>query len=118
MLRELTYTGRRMGAEEAARHGLVNTLAPDRESAIAAGMALARTIAAKSPLAIAGAKRSLNYSRGRPVEEGPARRGAVECGHSGQCGPARAVRARLTKAEPEFGRSASEARNFTRKWSA
>ena len=31
---------------------------------------LARTIAAKSPLAVAGAKMSLNYSRGRTVEEG------------------------------------------------
>lgn len=70
IVRELTYTGRRMAAEEAARYGLVNELAADRDAAIAAGMALAQTIAAKSPLAVAGAKRSLNHSRGRPVEEG------------------------------------------------
>ncbi len=31
---------------------------------------MARIIAAKSPLAVAGAKMSLNYSRGRTVEEG------------------------------------------------
>ena len=70
VLRELTYTGRRMGAEEAARYGLVNRIEADRDAAIAAGLALARTIAAKSPLAVAGAKQSLNHSRGRPVEEG------------------------------------------------
>ena len=70
VLRELTYTGRRIGAEEAARFGLVNGVEADRDAAIAAGLALARTIAAKSPLAVAGAKQSLNYSRGRPVEEG------------------------------------------------
>lgn len=70
LLRELAYTGRKMLAEEAARLGLVNRVAPDREGAMAAGLELARTIAAKSPLAIAGAKQSLNYSRGRPVEEG------------------------------------------------
>src|SRR5690349_17963138 len=70
VLRELAYTGRRLGAEEAARYGLVNQLAADRDAAIEAGMALARTIAAKSPLAVAGAKQSLNRSRGRPVEEG------------------------------------------------
>ena len=70
LLRELTYTGRRVDAAEAARIGLVNRVEPDRDGAIAAGLGLARTIAAKSPLAVAGAKKNLNYSRGRPVEEG------------------------------------------------
>lgn len=70
LLRELTYTGRRMAADEAERRGLVNRVAQSREAAIAAAMELAGEIAAKSPLAVAGAKRSLNYSRGRPVEEG------------------------------------------------
>src|SRR3954453_2997552 len=58
VLRELAFTGRRVGAEEAARYGLVNQLAADREAALAAGLALARTIAAKSPLAVAGAKQN------------------------------------------------------------
>ena len=70
MVRELAYTGRRMDAEEALRLGLVNRLLADREAAIAAGLDLARTIASKSPLAVAGAKRSLDYSRGRTVEDG------------------------------------------------
>jgi enoyl-CoA hydratase len=70
LLRELTYTGRKLGAEEAARIGFVNQVAADRQATVIAAMAIARTIAAKSPLAVAGAKRSLNYSRGRTVEEG------------------------------------------------
>ena len=84
VLRELTYTGRRMGAEEAARYGLVNQVAADRDAAIAAGLALARTIAAKSPLAVAGAKQSLNHSRGRTGRGGAARRRPVERRHPGQ----------------------------------
>src|SRR5688500_10367109 len=46
VLRELTFTGRRMATEEAARYGLVNQIAEDP---VAAGLALARQIAAKSP---------------------------------------------------------------------
>jgi enoyl-CoA hydratase/carnithine racemase len=70
LVRELAYTGRRMDADEALRSGLVNRVEPDREAAIGAGLALAQAIAAKSPLAVAGAKMSLNYGRGRTVEDG------------------------------------------------
>ncbi len=70
IVRELALTGRRMAAEEAMRWGLVNQLAPDRDSGLTAGWALARTIAAKSPMAVVGTKRSLNHSRGRTVADG------------------------------------------------
>jgi enoyl-CoA hydratase/carnithine racemase len=70
VVRELAYTGRRMGAEEAQRFGFANRVVDGRETAIAAALELARMIAAKSPLAVAGTKMSLNHSRGRPIEEG------------------------------------------------
>lgn len=70
VVRELALTGRKMGANEALRWGLVTEVAPDRDGAIAAAMALARTIAAKSPMAVAGTKRASNFARGRSVEEG------------------------------------------------
>ena len=103
VLRELAYTGRRMGAEEAARYGLVNRLAADREAAVAAGMELARTIAAKSPLAVTGAKKSLNHSRGRTVEEGLRDVALWNAATLVSADLSEAIKARLGKTEPKFG---------------
>jgi enoyl-CoA hydratase/carnithine racemase len=103
VLRELAFTGRRLGAEEAARYGLVNRIEPDREAALAAGMALARTIAAKSPLAVAGAKQSLNHSRGRTVEEGLRDVALWNAATLVSADLTEAIKARLGKTEPKFG---------------
>ena len=103
IVRELAYTGRKMGAEEAARLGLANRIEPDRDAVIAAGLELARTIAAKSPLAVAGAKMSLNYSRGRTVEEGLRHVAMWNAGALVSADLTAAIRARLAKEIPEFG---------------
>jgi len=103
ILRELTYTGRRMAAEEAERYGLVNRIAGTREETIATGYELAGTIAAKSPLAVAGAKLSLNYSRGRPVEEGLRHVGLWNAATLVSADLNAAIRARLAKETPDFG---------------
>ncbi len=103
ILRELTYTGRRMGAEEAGRFGLFNRIEVDREAAIAAGMDLARTIAAKSPLAVAGAKKSLNHSRGRPVEAGLRDVALWNAAILVSADLGEAIAARRGKTEPKFG---------------
>jgi len=103
ILRELTYTGRRMGAEEAARYGLVNQVAADAAAALEAGRALARNIAAKSPLAAAGAKRSLNHSRGRPVEEGLRDVALWNAATLVSADLGEAIQARLGKREAKFG---------------
>lgn len=55
--RELTWTGRQVSGEEAARLGLVTHVS---ESPHSDAMALARQIAAKSPSAIRASKRILN----------------------------------------------------------
>src|SRR3954463_9701375 len=102
IVRELAYTGRRMGAEEAARLGLVNRVEPDRGAVIAAGLELARAIAAKSPLAVAGAKMSLNYSRGRTIEEGLRHVALWNAGALVSADLMAAVKARLSKSEPTF----------------
>lgn len=70
LVRELAYTGRRFAAEEALRHGFVNSLHDSHEAAVAAGLELAREIASKSPMAIAGVKQVLNHGRGRTIEDG------------------------------------------------
>jgi enoyl-CoA hydratase len=61
--RELAYTGERLGAERALAVGLVNAVLPDAGALLDHAMALARSIAAKSPLAIAGSKLALNHAR-------------------------------------------------------
>ena len=103
VLRELTFTGRRMDAEEAARYGLANRVEADRDATIAAALELARTIAAKSPLAVAGAKRSLNHSRGRPVEDGLRDVALWNAAALVSADLTEAVQARLGRTEPEFG---------------
>ncbi len=61
--REMAYTGDRMNAQRALAVGLVNAVLPDAAAALAHALALARSIAAKSPLAIAGSKLALNHAR-------------------------------------------------------
>jgi enoyl-CoA hydratase len=61
--REMAYTGERMPAERALAVGLVNAVLPDAQALQAQAMKLAGEIAAKSPLAIAGTKLSINHAR-------------------------------------------------------
>ncbi|MBK6865182.1 MAG: enoyl-CoA hydratase/isomerase family protein [Ideonella sp.] len=61
--REMAYTGERMPAARALAVGLVNAVLPDADALQAHVMAVARSIAAKSPLAIAGSKLALNHAR-------------------------------------------------------
>lgn len=68
--RELAFTGREFGAEEAARIGLVNRVF-DTPEALADGVAqVARSIAAKSPLAVRGTKAVLDYGRDHSIDDG------------------------------------------------
>lgn len=69
LVRELAYTGRRMGAEEAWSCGLVNAVFPDQEAMLEQVMAIARTIAAKSPLAVTGTKQMFHYTRDHSVAD-------------------------------------------------
>jgi enoyl-CoA hydratase len=70
LVRELAYTGRRMGAEEAFQRGLVNQVYPDHETLLAGVEELAQEIARKSPLAMTGTKEILNYARDHSIAEG------------------------------------------------
>lgn len=63
VVRELAYTGRKMGAAECKARGLYNEVYPDQETMLAAVMETAREIASKPPLAVYGCKRAITYSR-------------------------------------------------------
>mgnify|MGYP006271588289 CR=1 FL=1 len=70
VLRELAYTGRPMTAAEAAGYGFVNAVLPDRAAAVDRALETARTIAAKSPLAVTGTKQVINHARDHSVADG------------------------------------------------
>lgn len=70
MLRELAYTGRQFGAEEARSIGLVNRVYADQDSLLAGVMEIARQIAAKSPIAVTGTKAMISYMRDHTVNDG------------------------------------------------
>ena len=63
VVRELAFTGERLGAARALELGLVNAVLPDAAALLDHAMSVARQIAAKSPLAIAGSKLALNHAR-------------------------------------------------------
>jgi len=70
VVRELAYTGRDVGAEEARELGFVNRVYADRETLYTEVHKIAREIAAKSPLAIRGTKEMLLYARDHSVQDG------------------------------------------------
>jgi enoyl-CoA hydratase len=63
VVRELAYTGERLSAARALELGLVNAVLPDAEALLTKAMSVAASIAAKSPLAIAGSKLAINHAR-------------------------------------------------------
>ena len=78
--KELAYTGRRMGAEQALQHGLVNQVLPDAASTLEAAMQAATEIASKPPIAIAGTKQALHYARDHSTEDALKQMGWLQSG--------------------------------------
>ena len=70
ILRELTYTGRRMMASEAREWGLVNKIFGDKTALLHGVKEIAQEIASKSPLTTVGNKEMLNYARDHSIQDG------------------------------------------------
>lgn len=70
IVKELAYTGRRFTPAEAMRWGLVNEICVDAEVVRTRASELAYEIATKSPIAIAGIKRAVDYVRDHSVRDG------------------------------------------------
>lgn len=70
LVRELSYTARKLRAPEALRLGLVSRVCKDRETMVTEAIECATLIASKSPLAIAGTKRNLLFARDHTVRDG------------------------------------------------
>ena len=69
VVKELAYTGRRLGAAKAMGYGLVNEVFESADAMLAATLQCAREIAAKPPVAIWGTKQAIHYARDHPVED-------------------------------------------------
>jgi len=70
MMRELAFTGRSIDGEEARQLGLVNRTYADHQTLLDGVFAIAREIAAKSPIAIRGTKEMIRYMRDHRVDDG------------------------------------------------
>ena len=69
LARELAYSSRNLGADEALSSGFVNKVYADQDEMLKAVRALASDIAKHSPLAVHGTKEMLNYSRDHSVQD-------------------------------------------------
>ena len=63
IVRELAYTGRKMLADEAEKHGLVNAVYDDHAAMLKGVMDIAAEIAANPPLSVYGCKQAISYAR-------------------------------------------------------
>mmetsp|Transcript_37951 Transcript_37951/g.70683 ORF Transcript_37951/g.70683 Transcript_37951/m.70683 type:complete len:132 (-) Transcript_37951:134-529(-) len=62
-VKQLSFTGERLGAAQAKQLGLVNDVFPSQDSLLQHVMAVAAEIARKNPLAVTGCKTMINYGR-------------------------------------------------------
>ncbi len=69
VVKELAYTGRKLGAAKALAYGLVNEVFDTPEALLAGALQCAQEIAAKPPVAIWGTKQALHYARDHSVDE-------------------------------------------------
>ena len=80
VVKELAYTGRRLNADKALQHGLVNEICADQASALAAAMQAAQEIASKPPIAIWGSKQALHYARDHSTADALQQMGWLQSG--------------------------------------
>ena len=78
VVKELAYTGRRLGAQKALGYGLVNEVFDTHQAMLAAAMLCAKEIAAKPPVAIWGTKQVIHYTRDHSVEDSLKQMGWVQ----------------------------------------
>ncbi len=78
VVKELAYTGRRLGAHKALGYGLVNEVFDTPDAMLAAALQCAKEIAAKPPVAIWGTKQVIHYTRDHSVEDSLKQMGWVQ----------------------------------------
>ena len=102
VMRELAYTGDRLGAERAERLGFVNGVFESHDALLAGALAVARKIASKAPLAVAASKEMISYARDHSVAESFAYLNALQPGIFSPEDIARAMVAQKSGAPARF----------------
>ena len=98
-LKELAWTARTIGADEALKSGLVTEVCDDP---LAAAKALAAECAGKSPQAVRGVKRLVNEGWQQADADSLALEARIQAGILGGKNQAEAIQANLEKRPPEF----------------
>jgi enoyl-CoA hydratase/carnithine racemase len=99
VVRELTYTGRVFGAEEALSSGFVTRIVADPR---AAALETAREIAGRNPHAVRAAKRLLNNAPYADLTSGLLAEALEQQALIGSANQTEAVRANIEKRAPNF----------------
>ncbi|MEZ5872117.1 MAG: crotonase/enoyl-CoA hydratase family protein [Nitratireductor sp.] len=102
IVKELAYTGRRFSAKEALAWGFVNSVHADRQAVLDAAFAMAQAIATKSPLAISGIKKAVDYSRDHPVSESLEQIATWNAGMLRPEDMMKAIQSKIAKQEADF----------------
>ncbi len=101
-VREMAYTGRRLPAQKAREIGLVNEVFDTHEALLEHVLGVAREIAAKAPLAVAGSKVMINYARDHTIADGLDYIATWQTGMFSGAHMGEAFRARQDKRTPVF----------------
>ncbi len=101
-LAELVFTGRDLGADEAARIGLVNRVYEDAPACLEGARSTAAEIAANAPLAVEGAKAVIAEGRRSQIETAQRYVAAWNAGHLRSHDLEEAVAAFFEKRPPDF----------------
>ncbi|KAF3936948.1 hypothetical protein ABW19_dt0207842 [Dactylella cylindrospora] len=101
-VKDICYTARIFGAEEALKNGLVSAVYKDKKEALEGAVKLAELIASKSPVAVQSSKEILNYSVDHAVEDGLRYTAAWNPGALQTADIPIAIKASLTRTKPRF----------------
>lgn len=102
LVRELAYTGRNLGAQEALQCGFVNQVFTDHEAMLAGVMKIAKTIAQHSPMAVHGCKHMITYTRDHDVRDSLDHMATWQSGMFQMPDIQTAMQAQQTKQMPEY----------------
>jgi len=102
LMKELAYTGRRLEAGEAKECGLVNRVYQSQEEMLEDVQKIAAEIAKRSPMAVYGSKKAIDYAIDHSIAESLDHMAILQSGMVSHADIMTAVQARTTKSDPDF----------------